>query len=219
MVEEANTAVGGHRLGPAIIVAIGVAMATLSAVAAARGIGGQPVVWGVLAGVGGGLILVGVIKAWRHRRIEAMTSEGGRRDLLQRQRNRQLTILPALMLMFIAQAIGALEAVANGHARLVHYLQILVPVLYGWVIPAIVMGWDYQSKRHRRYLDDEFTRALRARALFAAFVTLMAGATLALGLGLWRPSYAVVALPLVLAISGAVAGLRFAWLDREAELG
>ena len=49
-----------------------------------------------------------------------------------------------------------------------------------------------------------------------AFVVLMGGVTVALGLGLWRADYGVLALPYVLALGGASAGLRFAWLDREA---
>jgi hypothetical protein len=44
----------------------------------------------------------------------------------------------------------------------------------------------------------------------------MTGLTVALGLGLWRPQYGIMALPYVLALGGASAGLRFAWLDREA---
>jgi hypothetical protein len=44
----------------------------------------------------------------------------------------------------------------------------------------------------------------------------MAGTTIALGLGLWRLETGLIALPFALAAAGATAGLRFAWLDREA---
>ena len=50
----------------------------------------------------------------------------------------------------------------------------------------------------------------------AGALALLGGVTVALGLGLWRAEYGVLALPYVLALGGASAGLRFAWLDREA---
>jgi hypothetical protein len=49
-----------------------------------------------------------------------------------------------------------------------------------------------------------------------AFFVLMSGTTIALGLALWRPETGIVAIPFALAAAGATAGLRFAWLDREA---
>jgi hypothetical protein len=84
-------------------------------------------------------------------------------------------------------------------------------------VPAIVMGWDWNTRQHRRFLDDELTQAMRAQAMMLAFAVLMAGVTVAMVLGMWRPAVGVAALPYVLAIGGATAGLRFAWLDREAE--
>ncbi|WP_297514511.1 hypothetical protein [uncultured Caulobacter sp.] len=200
-----------------MVVGLGVAIAAAGAVVALKRPQGWSFETGFAVGLGAALAIGGAIKFKRSPLSE--TPAAGRLDTLQRQRSRQLVVLPALMLMLLGQAIGGLHALATGEARMVSYIQILMPVLYGWLIPAIVMGWDGQSRRHRRYLDDEFTRALRSQALTAAFLCLMAGTTAALGLGLWRPIFGVVALPLVLAISGAVAGLRFAWLEREAERG
>jgi hypothetical protein len=174
---------------------------------------------GVLAGVGVAFVIGGAILAWKTRpgdtRWKAEQGQG-RRDRLQGQRARQLAIIPALSLIFLAQAIGAGEAVLNGEGRTIDYLRLAIPVLYAWLTPLIVMGWDGGSRQNRKWLEDELTQALRVRAIVAAFFVLMAGGTLALGLGLWRAEVGVVALPFVLAVAGATAGIRFAWLYREA---
>jgi hypothetical protein len=56
---------------------------------------------------------------------------------------------------------------------------------------------------------------LRSRAIAAAFIVLMAGGTVAFGLGLWRTDLGIAALPFILSAAGATAGIRYAWLDRE----
>ena len=60
------------------------------------------------------------------------------------------------------------------------------------------------------------TVAIRARAMTVAFFVLMTGATVALVLGLFRPTVGMMALTVALAAAGVTAGVRFAWLDREA---
>lgn len=174
---------------------------------------------GVLAGIGVAFVIGGVILAWKNRPGDTRwrTEQGqGRRDRLQGRRARQLAIIPILSLVFLAQAAGAGESILSGEGRMVDYLRLSIPVLYAWLTALIVMGWDGGSRQNRKWLEDELTQALRARAIGAAFIVLMAGGTLALGLGLWRPEAGVVALPFVLAVAGATAGIRFAWLYREA---
>jgi hypothetical protein len=175
---------------------------------------------GVIAGIGAGLFIAGGIGAWLYRpngpRWIVDLKEPGRRDRLQTQRARQLSILPALSLIFMGQAIGAIDHVLAGEVRWVDGLRLAVPVLYAWVTALLVMGWDRGSLANKRFLEDELTQSLRARSMIFAFFVLMGGATLSLGLGLWRPEVGIVSLPFVLAAAGAVAGLRFAWLFREA---
>ncbi|WP_426024844.1 hypothetical protein [Brevundimonas sp. TSRC1-1] len=175
---------------------------------------------GVATGIGFALTLIGAIWAWSARPgqsiIVAASGEGARRDKLERARTQQLVMLPVVLLLFMAQAHRAMERILGGDHNLGAYVQVLLPVLYGWLIPLIVMGWDAHTRKNRRFLEDELTQLMRARSMILAFVVLMAGLTVALGLGLWRPQYGVMALPYVLALGGASAGLRFAWLDREA---
>ena len=175
---------------------------------------------GVATGIGFALTLIGAIWAWSARPgqsiIVAASGEGARRDKLERARTQQLVMLPVVLLLFMAQAHRAMERILGGDHNLGAYVQVLLPVLYGWLIPLIVMGWDAHTRKNRRFLEDELTQLMRARSMILAFVVLMTGLTVALGLGLWRPQYGIMALPYVLALGGASAGLRFAWLDREA---
>ena len=182
--------------------------------------GDRATVAGVAAGMGLAFMLLGGLMAWWGRPGRpvdvAASRDGSRREKLQRERTRQLVLFPLVLLMFMAQAQGGMQRVLGGDHNVGAYVQILLPVLYGWLIPVLVMGWDLHARRNRRLLEDELTQVMRAKSMILAFVVLMGGVTVALGLGLWRADYGVTALPYVLALGGASAGLRFAWLDREA---
>lgn len=174
---------------------------------------------GVLAGVGFSLLLIGAVFSWKMRSGDTgWMSEApqGKRDRLQTQRSNQLFVLPAVAVIFLALALEPVRHVVEGEGRLRDYLSILLPVLYAWVTAAIAMGWDHNSRQNRRFLEDELTIVIRARAMTAAFMVLMAGATAAFGLFLVRPEFGAMALLTALAAGGGTAGVRFAWLDREA---
>lgn len=175
---------------------------------------------GVIAGMGAAFFVGGGYFAWLYRpngpRWTIDPTEPGRRDRLQSQRARQLLIIPSLSLLFMALALSAVHDILAGEGSFSDYLQLSLPVLYAWLTAAIVMGWDGGSRKNKRFLEDELTQSLRARSMILAFFVLMAGATLSLGLGLWRPEVGILSLPFVLAAGGAATGLRFAWLFREA---
>lgn len=182
--------------------------------------GDQATIAGVAAGMGFAFILLGGLAMWWGRPGRpinlAASRDGARREKLQRERTRQLVLFPLVLLLFMAQAQIGMQRVLGGDHNAGAYVQILLPILYGWLIPVLVMGWDLHARRNRRLLEDELTQVMRAKSMILAFVVLMVGVTVALGLGLWRADYGVMALPYVLALGGASAGLRFAWLDREA---
>lgn len=174
---------------------------------------------GVIAGLGFSLILVGALVAWRNWPGDTRwMSEApqGKRDRLQTQRSRQLFLFPVVAVIFLALALEPVRHVVEGDGRLRDYLSILLPVLYAWVTASIAMGWDHNSRENRRFLEDELTIVIRARAMTAAFLVLMAGATASLALFLVRPEFGAMGLLTALAAGGAAAGVRFAWLDREA---
>lgn len=171
----------------------------------------------------GGLVttIVGLLVSWKFRagdatrRLEAL---GGRRDRVQRARTQQLTLLPFSMIIFSSLGVLAVERLFGDESREVtDWLMAAMPAIYAWLVASIVMGWDGGSRKEKRFLDDEFSRALRSRAITFAFFVLLAGATAVYGVGLFLPEIAIMAMPLVLGVAGASAGLRFAWLDRKAE--
>lgn len=208
---------GGIALGAAGVLAM-VGGAGFAVVNGTQG--DQATTAGVATGFGLGLAILGAMTAWcgrPGRPVEAAASaDGVRREKLQTERTRQLVIYPVVLMLFMVQAHLAMQRALGGDHNFGVYIQILLPVLYGWLIPVLVLGWDWRAQKNRRLLDDELTQVLRARAMILAFVVLMSGVTVALALGLWRADYGVMALPYVLALGGASAGLRFAWLDREA---
>lgn len=204
--------------GALATIVLGAMMAGLGFVMGLARTGDEGTGWGVLAGVGVGLVFGGALFAWIKRPGETgWKAEGAqtKRDRLQAERARQLWLLPLVGVAFLLQSVNAIQEILAGEGGFASWLRALVPVLYAWVVAAIAMGWDHQSRTNRRFMEDELTAVLRARAIGAAFVVLMLGATIAFGLGLWRIDLGVIAMPFVLTAAGATAGIRFAWLDRE----
>ncbi len=199
-------------------IVLGAMMAGFGFVMGSQRTGDDATGWGVLAGVGVGLAVGGAILAWILRpgangwRTE---TEPLKRDRLQAQRVRQLWIFPIVTLAFLIQSTLAMQDILAGGGSFGDYASASLPVIYAWVVASITMGWDHQTRANKRFLEDELTGVLRARAIGAAFVVVMIGATVAFCIGLWRADLGVAAMPFVLSIAGATAGIRFAWLDRE----
>ncbi|WP_298163643.1 hypothetical protein [Brevundimonas sp.] len=174
---------------------------------------------GIVTGIGIGLFVVGLMIAWKLRPggpASRGEDEPGKRERMQAQRSMLLWLFPIVTLIFLYQSTRAIPLILAGDDAVSNYMSVLLPVLYAWLAASVTMGWDGNSRKNRRYLEDELTQVLRARAIVWAFLVLMSGTTIALGLGLWRLELGLVALPFALAAAGATAGLRFAWLDREA---
>ena len=174
---------------------------------------------GIVTGIGIGIFVIGLMIAWKLRPggpASRGEDEPGRRERMQAQRSMLLWLFPIITLIFLYQSTRAIPLILAGEESLANYMSVLLPVIYAWLAASVTMGWDGNSRKNRRYLEDELTQVLRARAIVWAFLVLMSGTTIALGLGLWRLETGLIALPFALAAAGATAGLRFAWLDREA---
>lgn len=214
---EARRRRGKFRAALAAL-ALGTAATATGFVVGLQKTGDEATGWGVMAGVGVGVMLAGAVTAWLFRpgatnwRTEG---EQTKRDKLQAQRAWQLWAFPVVTLAFLAQSTLAVQDILAGEGGFGDYLSAALPVIYAWVVASIAMGWDHLSQTQKRYLEDELTAVLRARAIAAAFIVLMVGGTIAFGLGLWRTDLGIAALPFVLAAGGATAGIRYAWLDRE----
>lgn len=94
-----------------------------------------------------------------------------------------------------------------------------VVIAYAWLVPIILMGWDWQSIRDRRWLNDELSRQMRTRAVMVSFFVLLLGVTTALVLTILQPVWGLMALPPTLGLAVSAAGLSFVWLDWKAGRG
>ena len=209
---------GKFYLGLGLLIA-GVAAVVLGGLLADGRSGDDATGAGFAVGLGAAFILGGALVAWAARpgnRRWMSEAPQTKRERLQGQRSRQLFLFPAVALIFTGLAFQPANDIVSGAGGFRDYLSVTLPVLYAWLTAAIAMGWDGQSRRNRRFLEDELTLAIRARAMSLAFVVLMIGTTAALGLALVRPEVGALALLVALAVAGATAGVRFAWLDREA---
>ncbi|MES2861664.1 MAG: hypothetical protein V4701_09335 [Pseudomonadota bacterium] len=202
-----------------LLTGAGVLMTAVGFIGGSDAQGETATAWGVLAGVGFAGIFVGLVKIWMDRAIDAEANDPGgqtKRERLQTQRSWQLWLFPVVAVFFLFQATFAMRDILGGIGEFGDYLMVLLPVLYAWLVAMIAMGWDGNTRKNRRWLEDELTLVIRAKAMTAASVVLMAGLTVSLALGLWRPEIGVMATVFALTAGGATAGIRFAWLDREA---
>ena len=168
---------------------------------------------------GAPLALAGAIWAWANRPGEDAKRLGASVAVVERaHRNRSIMLVlsPLFMLFFAGASLVATQDLLAGQGDNIDRLMIGAVIAYAWLGPLIVMGRGGLTARQRRVLEDELTRHHRAMAVGLGLVTLLAGVSGALVVGLWRLEWGVQALPLVLCLAGAATTLRFGWLDRKA---
>lgn len=133
------------------------------------------------------------------------------------QRGRAILLWLSVLLMFCGAPAFLL---ATEHqldrnstaADVFHWLEAAAFLVVGL---AAFFGVGY-DKPFKTALNDELTRALRAKALHSGFFVLLAGAFAAYLVGLTHPRLTVLAMPLVIMGSIAAATIHFAILDRRA---
>ena len=121
------------------------------------------------------------------RRLEASP---GRRDREQNARTGQmlaLTISSGVFALIAAMHGGDIVA---GEVKFSAIAVIAAFAITALTLPAMVMNWDGGARAAKRYLEDELTRAFRARAIATGFWVLLPGVIGAYLFGLWRPDQA-----------------------------
>jgi 4-amino-4-deoxy-L-arabinose transferase-like glycosyltransferase len=98
-----------------------------------------------------------------------------------------------------------------------------IVVLASWVVLVIAAlaalmtgGMYFQSREVRKLMDDELSRANRARALAAGFAITIVTAVIVFAVSLFEPVSAPEAIHAVVTVGLAGALLRFAALERRA---
>ncbi|RYG07049.1 MAG: hypothetical protein EON96_22190, partial [Caulobacteraceae bacterium] len=109
-----------------------------------------------IAGLGGLLV-------WRPGEAKRRLAEtGSYRDRVQREWVSRITILPAATLGLTMIAMTRADEWITGEDRgLSGVLLAGAAALNLLIIPLMVMGWDGGSRKQKRLLDDELTRAYR----------------------------------------------------------
>jgi hypothetical protein len=150
-------------------------------------------------------------------------------DEMQRGRSRQLWAYPIIIVCLAPQIIMATQyALDRGGPRplglprgvaTISYFLVLAICLLTTVIATgmMLMGAGY-PKTIRPVMDDELSRAYRAKAIASGFLASLVGGIAAFGAGLIEPRWAVLGLPFVITGSLAVAAVHFALLERRADL-
>lgn len=171
--------------------------------------------------VGCGIAILGTAGLFAFSRDDAertRTSPGSYRDRIQRDWVSRITVLPAAAFGLTVIAMSQAGDWLSGEDRDARTVILAgVAVLNLLIIPAMVMGWDGGSRKVRRLLDDELTRAYRASAMTWACWVLLVGVAGVYLVGLWKADAAVIALPMILWLGAATVALRFAQLHRRAE--
>jgi len=151
-----------------------------------------------------------------------------RTDELQRNRARMLWLFPVQILLFapvivketqhiLDRGAGPLLGLPRGIATTGYLLIMAIGLLTMMVATLMNLMGAGLPKAIRPVMNDELSRAQRAKAIASGFVASFVGGLIALAVGLIQPRWAVLALPFVILGSLAVAAVHFAILDRNAD--
>ena len=170
----------------------------------------------VMGIAGAGIVLTTVRSRADRERLAARET---RRDRTQRLRRVRLATIPFAGVGVVVLSLLALSRIVTGQGDAGDFIWAALLPLCAWVVPLMVLGWDREGRRDRKWLDDELTREWRGRALSLGFLVLMGGMSGLYLIGLYRPEWTMLGFPVVLAGAAGVVGLRYAWLDGQAEGG
>jgi hypothetical protein len=152
-----------------------------------------------------------------------------RTDEMQRGRSRQLWAYPIIIVCLAPQIIMARQyaldrggprplGLPRGVATISYFLVLAICLLTTVVATGMMLMGAGYPKTIRPVMDDELSRAYRAKAIASGFLASFVGGIAALGARLIEPRWAVPGLPFVITGSLAVAAVHFALLERRADL-
>jgi hypothetical protein len=181
--------------------------------------------WATIAGstIALGLTIWGVVL------LRATDPDGNTLALAKRtdwideaQRGRVYAMLYTCIFAFILLPIGISAAgdMVSGDRNPIRVLNAMMALFIPLVQILMLTGRDGGiTKKMRKYLDDEYTRALRARACGTGLAVAMGAASVVYLIGLWRPEVAVVLMLPVIFAGSFAAVIHYGLLERKAERG
>ena len=150
----------------------------------------------------------------------ALEKHSGWVDKAQRERvyGMLYTCISALILLPIG--LSAASDIMVGDSNPVRHVGALAGLFIPLVQILLLTGRDGGiTKKMRKYLDDEHTQALRARACGTGLAVAMGAASVVYLIGLWRPEVAVVLMLPVIFAGSFAAVIHYGLLERKAERG
>ncbi len=138
------------------------------------------------------------------------------------QRGRVYAMLYTCIFAFILLPIGISAAVdmVSGDSNPIRVLNAMMALFIPLVQILMLTGRDGGiTKKMRKYLDDEHTQALRARACGTGLAVAMGAASIVYLIGLWRPEVAVVLMLPVIFAGSFAAVIHYGLLELKAERG
>ena len=178
--------------------------------------------------IAGGAIALG-LTIWGGLLLRATDPDGNTLALAKRtdwideaQRGRVYAMLYTCIFAFILLPIGISAAgdMVSGDSNPIRVLNAMMALFIPLVQILMLTGRDGGiTKKMRKYLDDEHTRALRARACGTGLAVAMGAASVVYLIGLWRPEVAVVLMLPVIFAGSFAAVVHYGLLERKAERG
>lgn len=176
----------------------------------------------LLAVLGGAMMAVGLWAAFRFQKGEAAAAArragGSYRDRAQREYAQSIQFMPAVSLLVHITSLRVSWDILQGRGDLADWAFAAMGPMVSLAILMMVAGLGNRGDRKlQRLLQDELTQSFRRRALSLALGVAGVGMGAGFVVGLYRPEWGVMAMPLILMAASATAAWRYAWLDRKAD--
>ena len=170
--------------------------------------------WGLLVGVGFGLLLVLIAKLRDRRR-----PKGSLGDQAEHYAQRRMRMLPAVLVIYLSQQAIYFSA-ADGE-RAVDHVKIGAWALLSLLMMLLLVtrGFWFASPALRDMIDDESTRMNRLVAIRSAFIAAVGLGALVYTMLPVAPISVRGALHLVISLSLGIGLLHFLMLERAAQRG
>jgi hypothetical protein len=169
-------------------------------------------IWGMLAGIAVGVMIVAIVK-WRTRLGPMSITE--KADALSKRRAR---MLPALAVIYLSQQASYLSWNADHDHRGVTMVKISAWLLLSAVLLAGIAtkGFWLEKRAVRDLIDDELSQANRIEAMRVGFILAMAACIGVYILTMFEIVSGRDAVHIVLSVGLAAALIRWGWLERRA---
>lgn len=142
-----------------------------------------------------------------------------RAEQLQSKRQIAFLLMPVSLLFMLVGVVGAADHVLHGRPLRDVELFSIICFLFFLVAFALLLAGRGLDRWAKPVLDDELSRALRAKALQFGYLVLLPGVGALFAIGLYARDLAIELAPVLAALGVAAPALRLYLLERAANAG